>query len=98
MPALLRITFHFGGVCGDVCGQIRFCPALVFAKYIERPTTVMAFDINGAFAAVKDDVIFVKAWLQSAMFKQNRDRLAGHGALKFCQNRIAPLHIGLAPF
>jgi len=33
----------------------------------------MTLNIDRAFNSIKGDIVFVKSWVQAAMFKQNRD-------------------------
>ena len=53
----------------------------------------MAFNIDRAFAAVKGNIILVKARMQTAMFKKGRNGSFGKRALEFGRDIIRPLNI-----
>ena len=97
-PVSFSITLHVRDIGGDVSGQFYFFPTLARAEQIQRTATVMAFDIDRAFAAIKGNVVFIEARMQSAMLKQHRDRLFGKRALKLGRDVVRPLDIRLAPF
>ena len=68
-PIALGVIGDVGLGSRDVVGQGQFLPLAALGMKIEWSLTVMAFDIDGGFAAVKGNVVRVETGLQCNMLE-----------------------------